>query len=87
MYNKQLAKITLIPRKLPMAVITFYRYALSPFLGQNCRFYPSCSQYAHLAFKRFGIIYGSWLTLKRLLRCHPFNEGGVDLVPNKKHRQ
>ena len=62
-------------------LITAYRYLISPVLGQNCRFYPSCSCYAETAIKRFGLIRGSVLTVKRLLKCHPWHEGGVDLVP------
>ncbi|KPK99410.1 MAG: membrane protein insertion efficiency factor YidD [candidate division Zixibacteria bacterium SM23_73_3] len=47
----------------------------------SCRFYPSCSQYATEAFKKFGPIKGGWLSVKRLSRCHPFNAGGFDPVP------
>jgi putative membrane protein insertion efficiency factor len=58
-----------------------YQYALSPFLGQNCRFYPTCSDYAIEAVQKYGARRGGWLTLKRLSRCHPWNPGGVDPVP------
>lgn len=87
MFNQKLAKIKLIPRKLAISLIAIYRYLLSPFLGTNCRFYPSCSQYSQIAIQRFGLIYGSWLTFKRLLRCHPLNPGGIDLVPNCRHKR
>ncbi len=70
-------------RWLIITLIKFYRYFLSPFLGDNCRFYPSCSAYAELAVKRFGIIHGLWLALCRLARCHPWNPGGVDPVPER----
>jgi putative membrane protein insertion efficiency factor len=87
MFNKNLAKIKLklilIPKKIALTLIAIYRLLISPFLKQSCRFYPSCSQYAQTAIQRFGLIYGGWLTLKRLLRCHPFNPGGIDEVPNK----
>lgn len=62
-------------------LIRGYRYCLSPFLGQNCRFYPSCSFYAEEALTTYGVIKGSFLSLRRLLKCHPWHEGGVDLVP------
>ena len=68
-------------RRILMFLITAYRYLLSPWLGQNCRFYPSCSCYAHDAIERHGSIKGGWLTIKRLLRCHPWHEGGFDPVP------
>ncbi len=62
-------------------LVRAYQTLLGPFLGGNCRFYPSCSQYASEAIERFGAGHGSWLALRRLLRCHPFSPGGVDLVP------
>jgi putative membrane protein insertion efficiency factor len=68
-------------RFLAIAVIKFYQYFISPLLGNRCRFYPSCSQYAIEAITLHGAIKGSYLTLKRLLKCHPFHEGGVDPVP------
>jgi uncharacterized protein len=64
-----------------MAVIRLYQWTLSPLLGPRCRFYPSCSRYAHEAIERHGAWRGSSLGLTRLLRCHPFNEGGYDPVP------
>jgi uncharacterized protein len=64
-----------------MWAIRGYQLGLSPMLGPHCRFYPSCSCYARTAIERYGIWRGSWLGLRRLLRCHPFNEGGYDPVP------
>jgi putative membrane protein insertion efficiency factor len=58
-----------------------YRMLISPLLGPRCRFYPSCSHYAEIAVRRHGVLQGSWLTLRRLARCHPWNPGGVDPVP------
>ena len=52
-------------------------------LGSNCRFYPSCSSYSIEALERHGVLIGSYLTLKRLLKCHPFHQGGIDPVPEK----
>jgi uncharacterized protein len=64
-----------------MAVIRLYQWTVSPLLGPRCRFYPSCSCYAHTAFERHGAWRGGWLAAKRLLRCHPFTDGGYDPVP------
>ncbi len=66
-------------------VIRCYQYILSPFLGKNCRFYPSCSRYAIEAFTTLGLIKGSWLISKRIFRCHPWHLGGVDPVPDARN--
>jgi len=63
-------------------MIRAYQWALSPLLGSHCRFYPSCSQYALEAIERYGPARGSWLALRRLLRCHPWCPGGFDPVPD-----
>ena len=65
-------------------MIRGYQLAISPMLGPRCRFYPSCSCYAHTAIERFGVWRGFWLGTRRLLRCHPFAEGGYDPVPDKR---
>ena len=70
----------LVSRSLVFA-IKAYRYLLSPFFGQHCRFHPSCSAYAIEAIERHGALRGTWLAWRRLLRCHPLNAGGVDIVP------
>ena len=62
-------------------LIGVYRYAISPMLPSRCRFYPTCSAYAEEALRTHGAVRGSWLTLKRLARCHPWGGSGVDLVP------
>ena len=62
-------------------LIKAYQLFLSPLRPPTCRFYPSCSGYALTAIERFGMLRGSWLAARRLLRCHPWNPGGVDHVP------
>jgi uncharacterized protein len=74
----------LAPRKFFLGLIRGYQLAISPMLGPRCRFYPTCSCYAHTAIERFGLWRGFWLGLRRLLRCHPFAEGGYDPVPDKR---
>jgi putative membrane protein insertion efficiency factor len=66
-----------------IAIIKFYKYFISPVLGDRCRFYPSCSNYSLEALQLHGALIGTYLTLRRLLRCHPFHEGGIDPVPEK----
>lgn len=61
--------------------ILVYRYTLSPVVGQECRFYPTCSHYAEMALRKYGALKGSWLAAKRICRCHPWHEGGFDPVP------
>ena len=72
------------PRQIFLLLIRGYQLGVSPLLGPRCRFYPSCSCYAHTAIERFGVFRGLWLGLTRLLRCHPFAEGGYDPVPDKR---
>jgi putative membrane protein insertion efficiency factor len=69
-----------------MILIRVYQWTLSPMLGARCRFYPSCSCYAHEAIARHGALAGTWLAAKRLLRCHPFSAGGYDPVPQSRAR-
>lgn len=71
-------------RRLFIALINIYRYAISPFLGNNCRFHPTCSAYAHEAVARHGAWRGAWLAMRRVSRCHPWHEGGLDPVPDRK---
>lgn len=74
-------------KKAMIAFIRFYQIALSPLKPPSCRFYPTCSQYGLEAIERFGPIKGGYLTIKRLLKCHPFHPGGFDYVPEKKERK
>ena len=64
-------------------LIHAYRYVLSPWIGNQCRFYPSCSYYSEEAINRYGFFIGSYLTLRRLIKCHPWHEGGLDPIPEK----
>ena len=68
-------------KSLALQLIKVYRASISSFAMSSCRFYPTCSQYAYQAIERHGVAKGSWLTLRRLSRCHPFHAGGVDEVP------
>jgi len=61
-------------------LIRFYQIFISPMFPQRCRFYPTCSQYALEAVRKKGAVKGSWLALKRILKCHPFHPGGYDPV-------
>ena len=68
-------------RRAMVGMIRGYQLVLSPLLGPRCRFYPSCSRYAAESIETHGPILGVYLGVRRLLRCHPWNPGGVDLVP------
>jgi putative membrane protein insertion efficiency factor len=68
---------------IALKTLRLYQIAISPFLGANCRFHPSCSHYAIEAIERFGVVAGSYLALRRLSRCHPMNPGGFDPVPTE----
>jgi uncharacterized protein len=66
-------------------LIRLYQLLISPLIGPNCRYWPSCSEYAAEAIARHGALSGSWLAAKRLLRCHPWGGHGVDPVPPHAH--
>jgi uncharacterized protein len=68
-------------RLLAVILIRVYQGTLSPLIGPACRFHPTCSQYAIEAIRRFGVMRGSWLAVKRIGRCHPWHPGGYDPVP------
>jgi len=70
-----------------IGLIKFYQKAISPFRPPSCRFLPTCSAYSLEAIQRFGAIKGGYLAIKRILKCHPFHPGGIDLVPEKKSKQ
>jgi len=70
-----------IPRKFAVVLIKLYRYGISPLFPPSCRYMPTCSEYALIAFERYGVFKGFWLSAKRIGRCHPFHPGGFDPVP------
>lgn len=63
-----------------VVLIRLYQKVISPLKGQTCRFYPSCSEYSVQALQKYGFLKGSWKSIKRILRCHPFHPGGHDPV-------
>jgi len=70
-------------RKIISGLIGLYRYLISPILGPSCRFTPTCSEYAQTAVMRFGVFKGGWISIKRILSCHPWGKSGYDPVPEK----
>ncbi|RIK39768.1 MAG: membrane protein insertion efficiency factor YidD [Chloroflexi bacterium] len=64
-----------------LTVIRFYQRFISPLLGSNCRYYPSCSNYMYEAVARYGVARGGWMGVRRIARCHPWHPGGFDPVP------
>ena len=71
-----------LPRLAGRGMIAAYRYTLSPLIGLHCRHLPTCSAFGDEAIDRFGLWAGGWMTLARLLRCHPFGTSGIDNVPH-----
>ena len=67
-------------RRILISLLKLYKVAISPLLPPSCRFVPTCSEYAREAIERYGALYGMWMGLRRLLRCHPFHPGGYDPV-------
>lgn len=68
-------------KTLLLALLRIYQYLLSPWVGQHCRFHPTCSEYAREAIETHGTLRGAWLAARRLSRCHPWHAGGLDPVP------
>lgn len=77
-FFKFITFIILLPKKFVIFLINLYQKYISPHLGNNCRFYPTCSEYTKLAVDKYGIIKGSILGIIRILKCNPFSKGGVD---------
>ena len=74
-------------RRLFIGIIKLYQLLISPLLGPNCRFHPTCSHYAIEAIARHGVLKGGYLSVRRLIKCQPLHEGGLDPVPEKKDKQ
>lgn len=87
-----MTRLTHLPRKAGQLLIVLYQRTLSPDHGMMsalyryrvCKFHPTCSEYGYTAVGRFGLIKGSWMALKRIWRCNPWSEGGIDEVPSLK---
>lgn len=79
-------RIATLPRRLLVTLVQGYRLVLSPWLGSACRFEPTCSAYSLQALQQHGAVSGSYLTLRRLARCHPLCQGGHDPVPQDRPR-
>ena len=73
-------------KKILIWLIRFYQKCISPMFPAKCRYYPTCSQYTLEAIKQYGAIKGTYLGIKRILKCHPFHEGGYDPVPKKENK-
>ena len=65
-------------KKILLYLLKFYQKCISPYLGRRCRFYPTCSEYSRQAITKYGAVKGSYLAIKRILKCHPFHKGGYD---------
>ena len=74
-------------KKILLKLVRFYQVAISPMKPPSCRFYPTCSQYGLEAIERFGPLKGTWLTIKRISKCHPLHAGGFDPVPEKHEKK
>lgn len=74
-------------RSLFIGIIKLYQMLISPLLGPNCRFHPTCSHYAIEAIARHGVLKGGYLSVRRLIKCQPLHEGGFDFVPKKNDKQ
>jgi len=74
-------------KHLLISLVRIYQKTVSRVIPPRCRFYPSCSDYTVEAIDKHGIVYGLWLSLRRICRCHPWNPGGVDPVPDRKQEK
>ena len=72
------------PRAIGRGLVKLYRFGIAPLIGMNCRHLPTCSDYADEALAKYGLWAGGWMTLARLLRCHPWGTSGLDFVPAER---
>jgi len=79
--NNDFSKTNIIVKAAALFLIRLYQVTLSPLLGTRCRYHPTCSAYTQEAIVKYGVFKGALLGVRRLFRCHPFHEGGIDLVP------
>ena len=77
--------LLLLPRNVGIGILRVYRAVISPLYGDVCRYYPSCSHYTLQAYQQHGVVRGTWLGAKRIARCHPWADGGIDDVPARRH--
>jgi putative membrane protein insertion efficiency factor len=83
--NRVLSAVMLAPRNALVLLLKGYRAVISPLYGDVCRYYPSCSHYALQAVQHHGAVRGTWLSARRIIRCHPWAEGGIDDIPEAQH--
>lgn len=74
-----LRKLLQLPASVLVLLVRFYQRCISPMLGPRCRFTPTCSEYCVQALQKYGVVRGTWKSIRRILRCHPFHQGGIDL--------
>ena len=83
--RRTLQFVWLLPRNVCVLILRVYRAVISPLYGDVCRYYPSCSSYAMQSIQHYGVFRGTWMGARRLARCHPWSEGGIDDVPLREH--
>ena len=83
--RRALQFVWLLPRNVCVLILRVYRAVISPLYGDVCRYYPSCSSYAMQSIQHYGVFRGTWMGTRRLARCHPWAEGGIDDVPLREH--
>ncbi|MDO8953850.1 MAG: membrane protein insertion efficiency factor YidD [Gammaproteobacteria bacterium] len=86
MFRSFLEKISWPLKRLSKGLIKLYKITISPLLGNRCRFYPSCSEYASEAIDRYSFVFALWLIAKRLLKCQPLHKGGLDPLPDSHNK-